>query len=1130
MRRSLLLATLLVVSLLCITTQIFSQSNDDEYLFISYGEENGVNDPDILAFEQDSTGYFWIATNNGLYRYDGQYFDLFTHLSYDTLSLPDNKVTAIDYDTIDNTLWVGTFFGEISCLDLKTYKFDNKPPVRTMNNLNGNGLITSITRHNKDWMIFGAQGSGLTFYDIKNNTYVRPDSFVKKYNNIVQLLTLNDTTYIATDKGLCYAIKINDNGFKVNEVEELAGIMPITSIRSKSNKTITLTDQHSLYQFSLEDKSVRKIYQNSSLQKFTTHYADRDGNFWIGTNGGGVLQVSENGKLINHYRSEDEKEKHLKSDWINDIFISNHEPIVWIGSKGSLGYFNSEHYKFDHKYINSKYQSGGDRIYLLFKDSKGRYWYNSLTNTYVSDINGENYKPLTYGIDKKEFKDRIFEIFEEDGGTLWMASEIGLLKVDNHKDNADLIQFHDDNIKNASFNNLTSVKEVNDSILWLSSYRGLVKYNKVNGSYQIYPYSLIENEVDSLSTNKFCLINDSVILLGTDESELIKFNLITENYKRISTQRKFGSLIKSNYILDVVKDSLDQVWLATYGSGLLQYFPDNDSVAPASFNTNLNSDVYGILQGEDGFLWMSTSTKLIKFNPENKSVTSYGPTDGVQVKEFNECAYSKAKDGTMMFGGIGGFVEFNPSKLRYNLNKPKVAISSYKLSSKAYNDEGPGEISVEYNVPDTIKISTDEKKISFFATVFNYTQSSKNLAAWKLEGYDASWDTLAAFADKSYGRLPEGTYKLLLKGSNNDEVWSEDIDSVVLVVKPTFYKSRAFKILLIILGFFALYLIYYLRGRIHKQREKRLQYLVEQSTSKLKKTNDELEHSREEMLVQKAELERHRNYLEELVLERTADLELAREKAEESDRLKTAFLANLSHEIRTPMNSIIGFSSLLSTDMHSEKDRNEFIKLIQQSSESLLVLIDDIIDISRIESGQLHLVKKQFKIVELCDMVYKSIALNGAFSANTELKIDMSGIAEDAELFSDWERLKQVLFNLINNALKFTSSGHVKLCVCEKTRADVAKYPEMFDDFSYPESFFLFRVEDTGIGIKEEDYNTIFTPFVKIEDRKINYSGMGLGLSIVKQIIHVLGGEIWLRSELGKGSTFYFYLPNQKLK
>nr|WP_319399212.1 ATP-binding protein [uncultured Carboxylicivirga sp.] len=1120
MERYLLLVTMLVTSFLVAANQGSSQNYKDEYMFINYGEDYGVYDPDVIAFEQDSTGYFWIATNNGLFRYDGQYFDSYTHLSNDTLSIPDNKVTAVEYDTLDNVIWVGTYFGEISSLNLTSYTFNNHKKLPVISNLNGIGRVTSIARYNKDWLIISTLQSGLYFYNLTQNKYVKSDELGFKLTRIRQIIKVDSTAYVATSQGVfCTSIK-NDH-IDITKVKGLNTIQHVSSMRVKGNQ-MTLTNGRSLYLFNINTKQLETIYNNESTHRFTSHQVDDEGNYWIGTNGSGVLNVTAKGELICHYTADVTKNMTLNTDWINDIYISNQQHIVWVGGKGSLGYFNKQHFKFRQKVINDN--GRGDRIYLLFKDSQNCYWYYSRKGVYRSDANGLNYKVIKYGEEQRDLIDRVFEIYEDENQNVWLASEIGLIKYDLKTNKSILLNFEKDKIRPELRNRISSVKPYGENTLWLSSYKGVIKIDKDTYHYTVYPYNQKDDKF-FYRTNRLCVFDDSTLLVGTDESVLLKFNINNSSYKYIDVNYQFGQLEKNCYVLDVYKDQHNQVWLATYGLGLMQYCIKNDSVFSATNNQALNLDVYGILEDNQGMLWMSTNTQIVKFNPTNKKLTSYSSLDGVNVLEFNDCAFSQSKDGTMLFGGFGGFMEFNPLSIVYNNEKPKVKISSYKLDSKVYENEYPGEIDVEYYIPDTIVISTDEKKVSFFASVFSYTQSYKNMAAWKLEGYDATWDTLTAYSDKTYGSLPEGSYKLLLKGSNNDGIWSDVGDSVVVIVKPTFYKSRLFLILMVVFSIAILYLIYYLRGRVHKHREQRLQYLIGQSTSKLKKSNEELENNKEEMLAQKAELERHRNYLEELVQERTADLELARMKAEESDRLKTAFLANLSHEIRTPMNSIVGFSSLLSSNVHEEEDRNEFVRLIQQSSDSLLVLIDDIIDISRIESGQLHLVKKDFKVLDLCQTVYKSLIVNESLFKDADLKLDLEGISETTIIQSDWERLKQVLFNLLNNALKFTADGYVKLTVRETSILDRELKQEMLDHIKFPDQFVLFTVEDTGIGIKEEDFKTIFNPFVKIEDRKINYAGMGLGLSIVKQLVQALGGEIWLSSTLGKGTIFYFYLP-----
>jgi len=278
--------------------------------------------------------------------------------------------------------------------------------------------------------------------------------------------------------------------------------------------------------------------------------------------------------------------------------------------------------------------------------------------------------------------------------------------------------------------------------------------------------------------------------------------------------------------------------------------------------------------------------------------------------------------------------------------------------------------------------------------------------------------------------------------------------------------------------------------------------------------NIEIVNKNKKIQVQADELRKHRNQLETLVKERTAELLKAKEKAEESDRLKSAFLANMSHEIRTPMNAIIGFSNLLNSRNFKQTRRKELISYIVRSSDTLLNLINDIIDISKIEAGQLEIKKNDFLINEILIDLKVLYDDKMKIYKDTELKI-IQNTNLNLVINTDKLRLQQVLVNLINNALKFTEKGFIE-----------AGYK--YSNFSEKKEI-IFYVKDSGIGITEQNQNKIFHRFTKLEkDSEKLYRGAGLGLSISKNIIELLGGQIWLESELTKGSTFYFTIPLNK--
>jgi signal transduction histidine kinase len=239
------------------------------------------------------------------------------------------------------------------------------------------------------------------------------------------------------------------------------------------------------------------------------------------------------------------------------------------------------------------------------------------------------------------------------------------------------------------------------------------------------------------------------------------------------------------------------------------------------------------------------------------------------------------------------------------------------------------------------------------------------------------------------------------------------------------------------------------------------------------------------------------------------DLISAKEKAVESDRLKSAFLANMSHEIRTPLNSILGFSDLLTSLDLDKKIKSEYADMINLSGNNLLSIINDILDISKIEAGQIILTEKKFSAFEMISDIQKEYTLK-ARSKNIELRLSFHESEKKTSLLGDESRIKQILINFVGNAMKFTDSGYIEI------------------GMKIMDSKIQFHVKDTGIGISKEFHDKIFDRFRQVESAQTRkYGGNGLGLAITKNLAELLGGKIHLKSSLHEGSTFFLTLPNE---
>lgn len=238
----------------------------------------------------------------------------------------------------------------------------------------------------------------------------------------------------------------------------------------------------------------------------------------------------------------------------------------------------------------------------------------------------------------------------------------------------------------------------------------------------------------------------------------------------------------------------------------------------------------------------------------------------------------------------------------------------------------------------------------------------------------------------------------------------------------------------------------------------------------------------------------------------------AKEKAEESNAIKTAFLANISHEIRTPMNAILGFAQLLHLDSLSSEERNHYISIIKQSGQQLLKVINDIIDIAKISAHALVPEKQVCIIPKIIKNSIEIIKQQQYLSLKSHIAImiePLDEILQDITIISDQVRIQQIFTNLISNAAKYTHQGEIR----------IGALPPK-------DGMITFFVKDTGMGIPAEKHDEIFGLFNQLQNDS-NIEGTGIGLSIIKGLVTLLGGKVWLNSEVGIGSTFYFSLPHQ---
>lgn len=1042
----------------------------------------------VFDISFDEKGFAWLATNEGLVRYDGKNFRIY-------------KNTKTEQEDIDwyvrhlliqkDKIWFTLNNGQLYYLDreaLDIHSFPVSYPGKSISRKYPYSFLRSDSNGNV-WL--GIEQTGLIKIqeDIKEVELF--DSSMFPILRDCCLLDMDEDDlgnfYLATSKGLMFL--------------------------SASHKTISFVGDE------------KQVSHKAVFSKTNSVLVDLAGFVWLGMAGDGLVKFSPESQKVETFDLLPDHE-HIDGCFINQLFLGQDNQL-WFHSKGALSsirldispynitsYPRGKYYDLLANKINKVVQSPNGSLWMathgggvnVLRREESRFLniqfdpeFKQLFGLSIVDIVQEEgllfLSTMEYGMmvfnENGNYKPKISKqintgIHFNSGHRLYVEYRDYSLMIGNHEE---LLCYKIESqeltlLKSINYHNIdqriNSVHDVyleNEDLIWLMSDQGVF---------------LIEDQElkKSIPTSSpvSCMIKDyrGNIWIGTDGSGIYMHQNAESSLVHYEHNNKEEKTLVGNEISTMLEDNTGVMWIGTLDGGLCFFDRNYKNFVKSvpSLNT-IPNQYFSLIESNQDCLWAATSKGLYRIRLSTNEWTHFGHMQGFPSSVPHKNATYKGKDNNLLFGTESGLISFQPDRIVLADQFPSIEVTDFRIHNQSVlTNNSPYKEALLSNQEIILNPNENDFAIEFIALSIDYIDHIHY--KYRMIGLDDEWLTSYHNNFTSYMNLKSGSYIFEVTCTNRDGIWNPNPIQLNILIKEAFYKQTWFRFVIPILGLLIILLISYIRIRLANRNARILSLKVEIKTKELEESNQKL-------------------------LSEVEDRKSAEAEAESANKAKSEFVATLSHEIRSPMNSIIGYADVLSTVIEDEK-QSHYLNSIRNSGRGLLELINDTLDLSKIEAGKLDLEYKSINIRHLIENIQQVFYLKSV-EKELLLSYEIDPDIPNALVLCD-TRLRQILINIVDNAIKFTEKGKVSILV--KRRSPLSDQNKM--DLSI-------EIIDTGIGIAQEQQEIIFNAFQQSEGQKYQkYGGTGLGLSICKSLMELMGGSIQLKSKAGEGTHFTLIL------